>query len=142
MELEQTRDILQQAMDQQLESNQRAVDANRILADQKTAYENEARGTYYSGLPTWQRAQNAVSAAQSLTDVNDQYAQNRVKIWNSVQNALDQIASYNEAAAELGGGTTGITAGLVGGGNVAGGAPFFLNGKYYRYINGRLQEVK
>ena len=55
MELEQTRDILQQAMDQQLESNQRAVDVNRILADQKTAYENEARGTYYSGLPTWQR---------------------------------------------------------------------------------------
>lgn len=142
MELEQTRDILQQAMDQQLESNQRAVDANRILADQKTAYENEARGTYYSGLPTWQRAQNAVDAAQSLTDVNDQYAQNRIKIWNSVQNALDQIASYNEAAAELGGGTTGITAGLVGGGNVVGGTPFFLNGKYYRYVNGRLQEVK
>ena len=140
MELEQTRDILQQAMDQQWLDNQRAVDANRILADQKTAYENEARGTYYSGLPTWQRAQNAVSAAESLNDVNSQYAQNKVKIWNSVQNALDQIASYNEAAAELGAGTTGLTAGLSRTMNMSG-QPFFLNGKQYRYVNGRLQEV-
>lgn len=141
MELEQTRDILQQAMDQQLLDNQRAVDANRILADQKTAYENEARGTYYSGLPTWQRAQNAVSAASSLNDVNSQYAQNKVKIWNSVQNVLDQIASYNEAAAELGGGTTGATSGLTGGMNITN-QPIYLNGKKYKYVNGRLQEVQ
>ena len=141
MELEQTRDILQQAMDQQWLDNQRAVDANRILADQKTAYENEARGTYYSGLPTWQRAQNAVSAAESLNDVNSQYAQNKVKIWNSVQNALDQIASYNEAAAELGAGTTGLTPGLSRTMNMTN-QPFFLNGKQYRYVNGRLQEVQ
>ena len=140
MELEQTRDILQQAMDQQLEDNYRAVDANRILADQKTAYENEARGTYYSGLPAWQRAQNAVSAAESLNDVNSQYAQNKVKIWNSVQNTLDQIASYNEAAAELGAGTTGLTSGLTSGMNVTN-QPFILNGKLYQYVNGRLQEV-
>lgn len=140
MELEQTRDILQQAMDQQWLDNQRAVDANRILADQKTAYENEARGTYYSGLPTWQRAQNAVSAAESLNDVNSQYAKNKVKIWNSVQNTLDQIASYNEAAAALGAGTVAPTLGAsrtMGGS----GQPFFLNGKQYRYVNGRLQEV-
>ena len=128
-------------MDQQLEDNYRAVDANRILADQKTAYENEARGTYYSGLPTWQRAQNAVSAAQSLNDVNSQYAQNKVKIWNSVQNVLDQIASYNEAAAELGGGTTGLASGLTGGMNIAN-QPIYLNGKKYKYVNGRLQEVQ
>lgn len=140
MELEQTRDILQQAMDQQLEDNYRAVDANRILADQKTAYENEARGTYFSGLPTWQRAQNAVSAAESLNDVNSKYAQNKVKIWNSVQNTLDQIAAYNEAAAELGGGATGLTAGSRAM-NISG-QPFFLNGRYYQYVNGRLQEVK
>lgn len=141
MELEQTRDILQQAMDQQWLDNQRAVDANRILADQKTAYENEVRGTYYSGLPTWQRAQNAVSAAESLNDVNSQYAQNKVKIWNSVQNTLDQIASYNEAAAELGAGTTGLTAGLSRTMNTTN-QPVFLNGKQYRYVNGRLQEVQ
>ena len=140
MELEQTRDILQQAMDQQWLDNQRAVDANRILADQKTAYENEARGTYYSGLPTWQRAQNAVSAAESLNDVNSQYAQNKVKIWNSVQNTLDQIASYNEAAAALGAGTAGLAAGLSRNMNTTS-QPFFLNGKQYRYVNGRLQEV-
>jgi len=140
MELEQTRDILQQAMDQQWLDNQRAVDANRILADQKTAYENEARGTYYSGLPTWQRAQNAVSAAESLNDVNSQYAQNKVKIWNSVQNTLDQIASYNEAAAALGAGTTGIAPGFSTMGTSS--QPVFLNGKRYRYVNGRLQEVQ
>lgn len=142
MELEQTRDILQQAMDQQLLDNQKAVDANRILADQKTAYENEARGTYYSGLPTWQRTQNAISAANSLNDVNSQYAQNKVKIWNSVQNTLDQIASYNEAAAELSGGTTGLAKGLTSNMNLGSGQTFYLNGKQYRYVNGRLQEVQ
>lgn len=127
-------------MDQQWLDNQRAVDANRILADQKTAYENEARGTYYSGLPTWQRAQNAVSAANSLNDVNSQYAQNKVKIWNSVQNALDQIASYNEAAAALGAGT--VSPALDASRTMSGsGQPIFLNGKQYRYVNGRLQEV-
>lgn len=140
MELEQTRNILQQAMDQQLEDNYRAVDANRILADQKIAYENEARGTYFSGLPTWQRAQNAVSAAESLADVNQQYAQNKVKIWNSVQNALDQIAAYNEAATQLGAGTAGLAGGFSA--TQTTGQPFFLNGRYYQYVNGRLQEVK
>lgn len=141
MELEQTRDILQQAMDQQWLDNQRAVDANRILADQKTAYENEARGTYYSGIPTWQRAQNAVSAAESLNDVNSQYAQNKVKIWNSVQDTLDKIASYNEAAAALG---TGTVAPTLGASRTmeSSNQPIFLNGKRYRYVNGRLQEVK
>lgn len=141
MELEQTRDILQQAMDQQWLDNQRAVDANRILADQKTAYENEARGTYYSGLPTWQRAQNAVSAAESLNDVNSQYAKNKVKIWNSVQNTLDQIASYNEAAAALGAGTVAPTLGASRTMEISN-QPVFLNGKQYRYVNGRLQEVQ
>lgn len=140
MELEQTRDILQQAMDQQLEDSYKAVDANRILADQRTAYENEARGTYYSGLPTWQRTQNAISAAESLTDVNSDYAQNKVKIWNSVQNALDKIAAYNEAAAELGGGTSGLAAGLSRAMDTSS-QPFYMNGKLYQYINGRLQEV-
>lgn len=141
MELEQTRDILQQAMDQQWLDNQKAVDANRILADQKTAYENEARGTYYSGIPTWQRTQNAVGAAESLNDVNSQYAQNKVKIWNSVQDTLDKIASYNEAAAALGGGT--VTPTLGASRTMEGsGQPIFLNGKKYRYVNGRLQEVK
>lgn len=139
MELEQTRDILQQAMDQQLEDSYRAIDTNRILADQKTAYENEARGTYYSGLPTWQRAQNAVEAANSLTETNQQYGENKVKIWNNVQKALDQIASYNEAAAELGGGTAGLTSASLA--NGAQTRPFLLNGKYYRYVNGTLQEV-
>lgn len=141
MELEQTRDILQQAMDAQLENNYRAVDTNRILADQKTAYENEARGTYYSGLPTWERAQNAVTAANSLNEVNQQYAENKVKVWNNVQNALDQIAAYNEAAAKLGGGTVGATTGLTAGMNIAS-QPFFMNGKYYQYVNGRLQEAQ
>ena len=140
MELEQTRDILQQAMDQQWLDNQKAVDANRILADQKTAYENEARGTYYSGIPTWQRAQNAVSAAESLNDVNSQYAQNKVKIWNSVQDTLDKIASYNEAAAALGGGTVTPTLGASRT-MESSSQPIFLNGKKYRYVNGRFQEV-
>lgn len=140
MELEQTRDILQQAMDQQWLDNQKAVDANRILADQKTGYENEARGTYYSGLPTWQRTQNALSAAESLNDLNKQYAQNKVSIWNSVQDAIDKINSYNEAASDLGGGTTGLTGGLTTPGATS--QPFYLNGKLYQYVNGRLQEVR
>lgn len=141
MELEQTRDILQQAMDQQWLDNQKAVDANRILADQKTAYENEARGTYYSGLPTWQRAQNALDAADSLNNINKNYAENRVKIWNSVQETLDKIAAYNEAAADFGNAGTGIAPGLTRNMNMTS-QPFWMNGRQYHYVNGRLQEVR
>lgn len=140
MELEQTRDILQQALDQQLEDNRRAVDTNRILADEQTAYANEARGTYYSGLPTWQRAQNAVTSAESLNKVNLSYAQNKNKIWESVADAIDKINAYNEAAAELGG--TAATVPTVENRQITTSAPILLNGKYYHYIDGKLREVK
>ncbi len=140
MDIEQTRDLLLQAMEQQLADNRNAVDTNRILADEKTAYENEARGTYYSGLPTWQRAQNAVSAAEDLNKVNKSYASNKINIWNSIQDTLDQIQAYNEAAAELGQGTVPPATGITSVSSTAH-MPFIMNGKYYQYINGRLQEL-
>lgn len=136
MDLEQTRDVLLQALERQWQDNQKAVDTNRILADEKTAYENEARGTYYSGVPTWQRAQNAASAAEDLNKVNRNYADTRIKIWNSIQDTLDEIQAYNEAA--------GTISGIVGGPTSAGttgNAPFIMNGRYYQYINGRLEQV-
>lgn len=137
MELEKTRDLLLQAMDQQLADNQKAVDTNRILADQKTAYENEARGTYYSGMPTWQRAQNAVEAAEKLQDVNKNYASNKIKIWDSVQDALDKIQAYNEAASMM----VAPVAGLSSAGQTSN-TPFIMNGKYYQFVNGQLKEVR
>lgn len=140
MELEQTRDLLLQAMEQRLADDRSTVDTNRILADQKTAYENEARGTYYSGLPTWQRTQNAVEAAEKLANVNQNYAKNTVSIWSSIEDTLDKINAYNEAAAILGAGTTGITPGVSS--SRTSSAPFIMNGKYYQYVDGRLQEVK
>ena len=140
MELENTRDVLQQAMEQQYQDRQKAIDANRILADEKTMYQNEARGTLYSGMPTWERAQNAMTAAQSLDSLNTQYAENKVKVWNSIQNALDKITAYNEAAAEYEGAAAAPTAFTTT--PVATTAPFFMNGKYYQYVDGQLKEVQ
>lgn len=138
MELEETRNVLQQALDQQLLDNKVAVDAQRRLKDQQITYANEARGTLYSGIPTWQRASLAVETAPSIAKLNQSYAKNKVNIWDSVQGALDQINAYNEAAKELGGGTTSIPTLQQ---TTTESAPFLLNGEYYKYVDGKLTKV-
>lgn len=138
MELEETRNILQQALDQQLADQKKQIDANRRLQDQQITYANEARGTLYSGMPTWQRSQLAVETAPSLAKLNQSYAKNKINLWNSVQDTIDQINAYNEAAQQLGGGAVGVETLQQ---QVTTSAPFLLNGEYYKYENGRLVKI-
>lgn len=97
-DLDAIRDTLFQAMDQQREADIAANNTNQLLGQQKIMYANDARGTLYSGQPTWERAQLAATGAQNLAKINSEYMKNKLNVWNSITNTLDQINSYNKAA--------------------------------------------
>lgn len=101
MDLDAIRDALFEAMDQQRAADIAANDTNQLLGQQKIMYNNDARGTLYSGQPTWERAQLAATGAQTLAKINSDYMKNKLNIWNSITNTLDQINSYNRAAAAM-----------------------------------------
>lgn len=101
MDLDAIRDTLFQAMDQQREADIAANNTNQLLGQQKIMYANDARGTLYSGQPTWERAQLASVGAQNLAKINSEYMKNKLNVWNSITNTLDQINSYNKAAAAM-----------------------------------------
>lgn len=98
MNLDEIRDTLFQAMDQQREADIAANNTNQLLGQQKIMYANDARGTLYSGQPTWERAQLASTGATNLAKINSEYMKNKLNVWNSITNTLDQINSYNKAA--------------------------------------------
>lgn len=134
MDIEESAKVLTQALEQQYKDNLVANEANRRLADEQISYANEARGTYYSGIPTWQRAQNAITYADKANDINKSYASSQNSLWNTVSDYLDKINSYNEAA-----GLSSIKMPSVT--NPTTSAPFLLNGVYYKYDNGKLVRV-
>ena len=101
MDLDAIRDTLFQAMDQQRAADIAANNTNQLLGQQKIMYTNDARGTLYSGQPTWERAQLAATGAQNLAKINSEYMKNKLNVWNSITNTLDQINSYNKAAATM-----------------------------------------
>lgn len=101
MDLDEIRDTLFQAMDQQREADIAANNTNQLLGQQKIMYANDARGTLYSGQPTWERAQLAATGATNLAKINSEYMKNKLNVWNSITNTLDQINSYNKAAAAM-----------------------------------------
>lgn len=101
MDLDAIRDTLFQAMDQQREADIAANNTNQLLGQQKIMYANDARGTLYSGQPTWERAQLAASGATNLAKIESEYMKNKLNVWNSITNTLDQINSYNKAAAAM-----------------------------------------
>ena len=98
MDLDAIREQLFQAMDQQREADKAALDENQKLGQQKIMYSNDARGTLYSGQPTWERAQLAAQGATNLAKINSDYMKNKLNVWDSITNTLDQINSYNKAA--------------------------------------------
>lgn len=135
MDINESAAVLTEALAQQYKDNVAANEANRRLADEQISYANEARGTYYSGIPTWQRAQNAVTYANKLNDINKSYASSQQGLWNTVSDYLDKINSYNEAA-----GLSSFSAPSVA--NPTTSAPFLINGVYYIYDeNGRLKRA-
>lgn len=101
MDLDAIRDALFEAIDQQRAVDIAANNTNQLLGQQKIMYNNDARGTLYSGQPTWERAQLAATGAQNLAKINSDYMKNKLNIWNSITNTLDQINSYNKAAAAM-----------------------------------------
>ena len=79
MDLDAIRDTLFQAMDQQREADIAANNTNQLLGQQKIMYANDARGTLYSGQPTWERAQLAASGATNLAKIESEYMKNKLK---------------------------------------------------------------
>lgn len=101
MDLDAIRETLFQAMDQQREADIAANNTNQLLGQQKIMYANDARGTLYSGQPTWERAQLATEGATNLAKIESNYMKNKLSVWDSITNTLDQINSYNKAAKAL-----------------------------------------
>lgn len=131
MDIAETAAVLNDLYAQQYKDNLAANEANRRLADEQISYANEARGTYYSGIPTWQRAQNATTYADKANDINLSYANTQTNLWNTVQDYMDKINAYNEAAGSAAMSVPSLT-------NKTTSAPFLLNGVYYKYVNGKL----
>ena len=115
MDLDAIREQLFQAMDQQREADKAALDENQKLGQQKIMYANDARGTLYSGQPTWERAQLAASGAQNLAKINSEYMKNKLSVWDNITNTLDQINSYNKAAKALTKAAANVTTGTSSG---------------------------
>lgn len=97
MDVEGQRDVLLDAIQQQYKDNVSALEANRRLADEQISYNNEARGTYYSGQPTWERAKIAINYGNQMNDLNSSLLKTQNNIWNTVSGYLDKINAYNEA---------------------------------------------
>lgn len=98
MDLDAIREQLFQAMDAQRETDIAALEESQKLGQQKIMYANDARGTLYSGQPTWERAQLAATGATNLAKINSEYMKNKLNVWDSITSTLDQINSYNKAA--------------------------------------------
>lgn len=98
MNLDEIREALFGAMDNQLASDTAASEESYKLGQQKIMYNNDARGSLYSGQPTWERAQLAASHLSDIADINNKYLKQKLSIWDNITNTLDQINSYNKAA--------------------------------------------
>lgn len=101
MDIDAIRETLFQAMDDQYAADKAANAENYKLGQQKIMYNNDARGTLYSGQPTWERAQLAASDLTNLAKINSNYMKQKLSIWDNITDTLDKINSYNKAAAAM-----------------------------------------
>ena len=111
MNLDEIRDALFKAMDDQLAVDTEAQATNYRLGQQKLMYNNDARGTLYSGQPTWERANLAANNTAALASLNNSYLKNKLNVWDNITNTLDQINSYNKAAAAMAKATSNVSSG-------------------------------
>lgn len=100
-EFDAIRDQLLRAMEDQYAVDVAANEEAQKIGQQKLIYSNEARGTLYSGQPTWERAQLASQGATNLAKLQSNYLSNKMDIWDNITKTLDQINSYNKAAAAM-----------------------------------------
>lgn len=101
MNLDEIREALFSAMDNQLATDTAAQEENYKVGQQKIMYNNDARGSLYSGQPTWERAQLAAQHVADVADINSKYLKQKLSIWDNITDTLDQINSYNKAAAAM-----------------------------------------
>lgn len=99
--LQQIRDVLLKSIDDQYAVDKDTLETNQRLGQQKLMYTNDARGTLYSGQPTWERAQLAANGIQSRAKLDSNYMANKLNVWNNITNTIDKINSYNKAAKAL-----------------------------------------
>lgn len=135
MDIAETAAVLNDLYAKQYEHNLAANEANRRLADEQISYNNEARGTYYSGQPTWDRSNNAVTYAEKANDINLDYANQQNSLWDTISDYMDKINAYNEAAGVSDRLSVPYSASPVAS------APFIINGVKYVYRNGKLTRV-
>lgn len=111
MNLDEIREALFQAMDDQEKADIAAANEAYKVNQQKLMYNNDARSTLYSGQPTWERAQLAANNVANLADIQQKALGKKIDVWDKITSAMDQINSYNKAAAALARatGTTGTT---------------------------------
>ena len=100
-ELASIRDALFQSMDEQRETDLAAAETSSRLGQQQIMYNNDARGTLYSGQPTWERAQLAAETNSNIADIESNYLKNKLSVWDNITDTLDQINSYNKSAESL-----------------------------------------
>lgn len=101
MNLDEIREALFQAMDDQQAADEAAANEAYKVNQQKLMYNNDARGTLYSGQPTWERAQLAASNIADIADIQQKALGKRIDLWEKITSTMDQINSYNKAAASL-----------------------------------------
>lgn len=101
MNLDEIREALFSAMDEQQAADEAAAKENYKLGQQKLMYANDARGSLYSGQPTWERAQLASGYVTNLADIQQKALNQRLSIWDKITSTMDQINSYNKAAAAM-----------------------------------------
>lgn len=101
MNLDEIREALFSAMDEQQAADEAAAKENYKLGQQKLMYANDARGSLYSGQPTWERAKLASGYVTNLADIQQKALNQRLSIWDKITSTMDQINSYNKAAAAM-----------------------------------------
>lgn len=101
MNLDEIREALFQAMDDQQAADEAAANEAYKVNQQKLMYNNDARGTLYSGQPTWERAQLAASNIANIADIQQKALGKKIDVWEKITSTMDQINSYNKAAAAL-----------------------------------------
>lgn len=105
MDVEKAREELNKALENQLNVGLQGADIARNLYQQQINNANNAAGTLFSSRPIFQGSQYAAKTyIPNVTKLQQNYQQNLIKINDNVQQFLDQIKSYNEAAAKLNGG--------------------------------------
>ena len=109
------RDTLLKAMEDQYNTDVKANETNQRLGQQKLMYTNDARGTLYSGQPTWERAQLAAQGVNDLAKIQNDYLKNKLSVWDNITKTMDQINSYNKAAAALAKATSNVSTGTTSG---------------------------